>query len=462
MTLDPTGANVAFTATVVVLLCAFMFAMAGSRLGRVFGVRPDAPFLFNPSGVRAISLLAAYPALLVAVWGLVYAAIAPMAETTALPVQCGFAAAAGVLALTGVRYARFLTFQVGGRTAVEGELDPDEIIPVDAIGDDVDLADALAAARRGEWQPAAALLAASGDADVRYDRLIVLAQESVHDSQWVEEWFAARPSDPIVHTVRAELALQRAWAARGAASADQTSDQQIRAFFTGLEQAQRLAERAVELAPEDPSPWATLVQMARGQQVSQEEFEHRVQELFARAPHHVQGSFAVLQTLCEKWMGSTEAMFGMARELATEAPDGSAVCLLPVMAHVEHHLHLETGRGGPGSAARHMTAGATRTELRAAVARWTGGPDGMPLLGARMFGHNLAAYAFWLADDPDGARPHLEAIGRSLQEFPWLCSGEPGEVLGVARRWAGLPVVAPLPGRPSADDQPFRLTWPES
>ena len=134
MTLDPTGANVAFTATVVVLLCAFMFAMAGSRLGRVFGVRPDAPFLFNPSGVRAISLLAAYPALLVAVWGLVYAAIAPMAETTALPVQCGFAAAAGVLALTGVRYARFLTFQVGGRTAVEGELDPDEIIPVDAIG----------------------------------------------------------------------------------------------------------------------------------------------------------------------------------------------------------------------------------------------------------------------------------------------------------------------------------------
>jgi hypothetical protein len=101
-----------------------------------------------------------------------------------------------------------------------------------------------------------------------------------------------------------------------------------------------------------------------------------------------------------------------------------------------------------------MTSGATRTELRACVDRWLAGPDGGPQPGARMFGHNLAAYALWLADDPDGARPHLEAIGRALQEFPWVYSGEPGEVLGVARRWAGLPVVAPasvgyaLPGYP--------------
>jgi hypothetical protein len=456
MTLDPTGANVATTATIVVLLFALLYAIAGSPLGRLFGIRTDAPFLFNPTGVRAISLVVAYPAVLVAVWGLTYGVLAPHLETTALPVQVSFAAAGGVLILTGARFARFLTFQVGGRTAVEGELRADEIIPADPIGDDVDLADALTAARRGEWQQAAALLAASGDVDVRYDRLWILAQESVHDSQWVEEWFAARPTDPMVHAVRAELAMQRAWAARGAAYADQTSDQQMRAFFTGLEQAQRLADRAIELAPDDPSPWATLVQMARGQQVSQEEFERRVQELFERAPHHVQGSFAALQTLSEKWMGSTDAMFGVARELAAEAPDGSAVCLLPVMAHVEHHLHLEGDRGGPAAAARHMTSGATRTELRACVARWMAGPDGTPLPGARMFGHNLVAYAFWLADDPDGARPHLEAIGRALNEFPWLYSGEPGEVLGVARRWAGLPVVAPPTpghGRPRQDER---------
>jgi hypothetical protein len=462
MTLDPTGANVAMTAVIVVLLFAFMYAIAGSRFGRLLGIRTDAMFLYHPTGVRAISLVLAYPAVLVAVWGLTYGLLAPHVQTTALPVQVGFAAAGGVLALTGVRFGRLVTVQLGGRTAVEGELAPHEIIAPDPVGDDVDLAHALEAARRGEWHQAAALLSASGDLDVRYERLWILARESVHDSQWVEEWFAARPTDPAVHTMRAELAMQRAWAARGAAYADMTSEQQMRAFFTGLEQAQRVAERAIELAPADPSPWATLVQMARGQQVSQEEFERRVQGLFDRAPHHVQGSFAIVDTLAEKWMGSTDVMFAVARDLAVEAPEGSAVCLAPVVAHIEHHLHLETGRGGPGAAARHMTSGPTRTELRACVDRWMRGPDGAPMPGARMYAHNLVAYAFWLADDPDGARPHLEAVGRALHEWPWQYSGDPGEVLGVARRWAGLPVVEPVSGSRAADDEPFRLTWPES
>src|SRR3954469_2726529 len=266
MTLDPTGADVTMTAVIVVLLFAFMFVIAGSRLGRLVGIRTDAPFLFNPTGVRAISLIVAYPAALVAVWGLTYGVIAPHVQTTALPVQAGFAAAGGVLALTGIRFARYLTFQVGGRTAVEGELPPDEIVPVDEIGDDVDLAAALEATRKGEWRPAAALLAATGDHDVRADRLRLLSEQSVLDSQWVEDWFAATPSDPTATVVRAELALQRAWAARGAAYAEQTSDSQIQAFSTGLAQAQRLAERAAELAPQDPTPWAPLVEAARGQQ----------------------------------------------------------------------------------------------------------------------------------------------------------------------------------------------------
>src|SRR3954468_22771052 len=433
MTLDPTGANVAVNAPVVVGLCALMFFLAGSRLGRLIGIRPDYPFLFNPSGIRAISVLAAYPACLVAVWGLVYGVIAPLVDTTALPVQLGFAAAGGVLVLTGARFARFLTFQVGGRTAVEGELSPDEIVPTDETGDDVDLAAAADVARRGEWRPAAALLHATGDADVRADRIRTLTKLSVHDGQWIEEWFAATSDDPQATVVRAELAVQRAWATRGAMDAAHTSDEARRGFFTGLAQAQRLAERAIDMAPAAPTPWATLVQIARGQQVDQEEFERRVQGLFERAPHHVYGSQVALQTVCAKWFGDTETMFAMARDLGGQAPAGSATCLLPLIAHIERQLELETGRGGPSQAQRHMTAGATRTELRTCVQRWLAGPDGGPRPGGRLEGHNLAAYAFWLADDQDAARPHLDEIGRSVTEWPWGYSGEPGEVLGVAR-----------------------------
>lgn len=101
-----------------------------------------------------------------------------------------------------------------------------------------------------------------------------------------------------------------------------------------------------------------------------------------------------------------------------------------------------------------MTAGATRTELRECVRRWLGGHEG-PQPGGRLMAHNIAAYAFWLADSPDDARPHLEEIGRSVTEFPWVYTGEPGEVLGVARRWAGLPVVAPISGSRPADVEPF-------
>lgn len=448
MTLDPTGANVATNAVIVVLLFAFLYLVAGSRLGRVIGIHPDSPFIFHPTGVRAICLFVAYPAVLVAVWGLAHGAVAPHVETGALPVQAGFAAAGGVLVLTGVRFGRFVSRQVIGKTSVEGDLAPGEIVPVDEVGDDVDLAAALEATRRGSWQTAAALLGATADDDVRMDRIRTLTALSVDDAQWVEEWYAAEPDGPMVAVVRAELAVQRSWNARGAAQADETTREQFQSFATGLDQAERLAERAVQLAPDDPTPWVSLVEMARGQGVPQEEFERRVDGLFERAPHHVAGSHAVLQALCGKWMGSTEAMFDCARSLAAEAPAGSATCLLPVMAHIERYTELLGDRGGPGAAARHMEAGATRTELRAAVARWLSGPDGGPRPGGRLAGHNLAAMAFWLAEDRDAARPHLEAIGHWVSGFPWAYFGEPGELLGVARKWAGLPVVAPaLPGR---------------
>jgi hypothetical protein len=254
VTLDPVGANVASFAGAAVLVGAILFVVGGSRLGHLLGFRPDAPLLFNPVGARVLGLLIGYPGLLVAVWALAYGLIAPHTETTALPVQGGLAASAGVLVLTGARFARFLTFQVGGRTAVEGELSKDEIVPVDEIGDDVDLAAAVQAARRGEWRPAAALLAATGDADVRADRIRVLTQQSILDSQWIEEWFAAAPDDALVTTVRAELAVQRAWAARGAMDAAHTPDEAIQAFVTGLNQAERLAERAIELAPPTRCP----------------------------------------------------------------------------------------------------------------------------------------------------------------------------------------------------------------
>src|SRR3954447_26530085 len=64
-------------------------------------------------------------------------------------------------------------------------------------------------------------------------------------------------------------------------------------------------------------------------------------------------------------------------------------------------------------------------------------PARRPQPGGRLIRHDLAAYALSPADDADAARPPLQAIGRSVTALLWGCSGEPGEILGVARRWAG-------------------------
>ena len=444
MGLDGSGGDVVMGAGIVAG-AALVVYVAGRHRDSVLGLPPVA--------ARLLALVVGYLAALVLVGGLVHARMEDHGAGSPLLIAVGAAAfwAAG----TGRRVGRHAGRLMGWRTTVTGVLEPEEIVPVDEIGDDVDLAAASAAARSGDWRPAAALLRATRDADVRMDRIDVLVARSLDDPRWVHDWFTVSPEDPLVAAVRAVLAMQQAWAARGHAQAEYTSTEQFESFAAGLERAEQLAERAAELAPDDPTPWATLVEIARGQGVTQEEFERRVDELFARAPHHVDGSFAVLQALCAKWRGSDEIMFECARGLASGAPAGSATCLLPVMAHVERHTQLQDGAGGPAAAARHMESAATRAEMHDAVACWLAGPDGGPRPGGRLFGHNLAAYAFWLADDRDAARPHLEAIGRSVTRVPWSYYHEPGEALGVVRKWAGLPVVAAGTTERGQDLEPF-------
>jgi hypothetical protein len=99
-----------------------------------------------------------------------------------------------------------------------------------------------------------------------------------------------------------------------------------------------------------------------------------------------------------------------------------------------------------------MSSLPVRDEIAGCVRRWTAGPGGEPMPGSRLQGHAWVAYAAWLAGDRALALPHLEAMGRSVTAVPWGYTGEPGQVLAAARRWAGLPAVAPPTGNrvPSA------------
>lgn len=149
MTLDPAGADVAVGACIVIAIAAVVHLVGGGRLGVLLGIRPGAPLLLNPTGARLQGLLLGYLAALVALGAFVYSAVRPHTDTTALPVQVGFATTAVVAALTIARVSRRALFLLGGRTALVEDVDPRDVVPVDEIGDDVDLRAVLDAARAG-------------------------------------------------------------------------------------------------------------------------------------------------------------------------------------------------------------------------------------------------------------------------------------------------------------------------
>jgi hypothetical protein len=230
-----------------------------------------------------------------------------------------------------------------GLRALKCRVDPralglpgDDEIVADRFPSTPGLAEAELAMRAGDWEPAACLLSGHGrDWDRRDTDVAALAESSVDDGVALRNWMCARPDDPNVLVLGAETLARRAWKARGARVAPDTTAQQFRAFFRLLDEAERMAWAATEAAPADPTPWMTLSTLGRGQQWSGPKFERVFGELLARAPHHRGGHEQALQYWCAKWAGSDEQMFAFADAAAAASP---ALTALPLIAVFEHSL----------------------------------------------------------------------------------------------------------------------------
>jgi hypothetical protein len=407
-------------------------AVAGTRAAAALGLRPDGPWWLTPEAGRTYGLGAGYVGGLVGVGAgteLVVTALAPHVPALAWALAC--VALLALLALSGPRVAGALVRLARPDVAELPEVDPDPglLVAPDPALDDAALVLARRTADQGDWRPAAALLAASVDHDLRYTRITVLAVHGLRRSRWLDAWLQARPTDPNALALKAMLAMRRAWELRGA----DWEPRNLLAFLAALEEAEEIAREAIDNDPDDPSPRAILVEMARGQQVSPAELESRTRGLYALAPHHQGGHEAELQYRTAKWFGCTEEMFAHARTASAAAPPGNALTLLVVAAHVEQYFALAE-RSLP-AATRYLGSPQVRSEIEAAVQRWRTGPDGPePVNRAR--GHNMLAYVGWLARDPGLAWPHLAQTMRHLDTWPWVLSGDPSHVHAVAQQWA--------------------------
>ncbi|GAA3374801.1 hypothetical protein GCM10020367_40110 [Streptomyces sannanensis] len=306
------------------------------------------------------------------------------------------------------------------------ELDATRAGPVPAA--DEALGRAVAAAWRGEWEPAADLLAVSGEQEQRWDRLQELAHTAVDDERWLRTWRAVRPQDADAVAVQAQALLYRAWRARGSEYANRTSDEQAAAFHELLGAARYTAEEAARMAPRDPAPWITLVTAARGLNLSREEFQWMWGELIARAPYHYEAHWQALQFWCQKWHGSHKLMFGFADEAVEKAPAGSPLAAMYVYALYEMWLQS-------GDQAAYRAAG-VKPRLRKVLASLEQVPAADPRLPR--IRHLLAA-ALVKSGLNDAALEQFRLIGGWCGAAPWTDAKDPAAEFD---RWRGMAALS--------------------
>ncbi|MFD9888231.1 DUF4034 domain-containing protein [Amycolatopsis sp. NPDC059027] len=215
-------------------------------------------------------------------------------------------------------------------------LPADDEVTTERFFSDLALAEADTAARSGDWAPAAELFAEIGaDWDRRATVASWLGETAANDDTWLKTWQAARPGDPDAAVVHAEGLVRLAWQIRGGYRADETSREQFAGFFRVLEEAEDATKEAIELAPEDPTPWCTMLTLARGRQYEHERFRPLWTELMARAPLHHGGHIQALQYWCAKWGGSHELMYAFAEEAAAKSP---SLAVMPLAAAHEAEI----------------------------------------------------------------------------------------------------------------------------
>ncbi|WP_374776983.1 hypothetical protein OG756_33715 [Streptomyces sp. NBC_01310] len=206
-------------------------------------------------------------------------------------------------------------------------------------GADPELKRALAAASRGRWEPAAQLLLTAGkDWERRAlytQRLADLAARK--GDTWLRSWQTARPGDPDAALVQARARVMYAWRLRGARLARYTSRKRFEDFHQVLMSSREEIAQAAALNPQDPTPLIAEIGTALGLGYPNREMLALWEEITLRAPHHFEAHYVALQYWCVKWHGSKKLAREFAETAASQAPQGSLMAALPLVAWYENN-----------------------------------------------------------------------------------------------------------------------------
>jgi hypothetical protein len=224
--------------------------------------------------------------------------------------------------------------------------------------DDEALIQARDAMAMGRWNEARALLIETGDNwDRRSHRLTVLA-ETAAKAGWAQDWLLAEPDSPDAATLHAFATVLLASRGRGKTAA-----------------AQDACLAAARMAPADPSPWLGLLILARYTGTDAERMRAFDQVRGRHRSHH-HAHHLMAACLAERQKGDGDDPFHEVYEFAEwaleEAPAGSPLAVLPVVAHAERFRVLADAGLEPKDPSRseHWVSWRARQVLNTGFSWW--------------------------------------------------------------------------------------------
>ncbi|MET8827339.1 hypothetical protein ABZX40_15295 [Streptomyces sp. NPDC004610] len=276
----------------------------------------------------------------------------------------------------------------------------------------------------GRWQGLRELLRSTGpDWPVRGHRVRLLAQACAGGST-VESWLAAEPRSADALVLGAATGTARAFnlaiaAGRGVPIEQSRIDAAVLACLT-----------AAEAYPQDPTPWISLISVARlyPSGVRRRELARWWDELHRRDPYSVEGHLQVLHYYSSRWHGTHGLMYDFARDAAGVAPPGCALPVLVQYARVEEFryvLDAAQGRHASIGLGQHWDHDGAVSDIRRTWHRWILGRTDNTVAPSELRDLNYLAHAACLAGTPEIAVALLRMMGRRATRTPWSYTGDP-------------------------------------
>lgn len=256
--------------------------------------------------------------------------------------------------------------------------------------------------------------------------------EWVGKPAWVDAWLSQSPRSATANLICGMHGVLWAWEARGYGYGDSVGEEARQLFSDRLLTADVILERATELDPTDPTPWALMLRSAYGLGLDEEEHRRRFTQAVHLAPEHRFAHSSLMKSLCAKWYGSHDLMFRFVSSATSQVGLGSPVHTLVAEAHIERWLDM-LGED-EAQAAAYWTRPVVRSAITHAAHLYFDAPNFQPNKDT-VRTRNIFVWCLVAVEAIDAAARLFEAIGPYVTRAPWIYMGDPVERFEKARAW---------------------------